>query len=445
MSKQNDHIGPLKHLSPEMMEAYLNNELNTKDQHRVEKYLLDHPFEAEAMEGFAAFGGSIKDINFLNDRLDEIAKSEKELQIMPFWKRALPYAAVFLLVITATFLVLYLNPTNESATPISLSQEDKLDLSENEQSLAVQPRQTEDNTQAEKKESVDSQTRQPKKDISNTAKAKSMVTQKSNFSEKLMDHSVLEDEEQAANYEDIGSIEILTESEAPKETLTKNKARAQDNDQYARPLARKMKKSSDNISSDSAKMVSGYVTDAASREALTGVTVINQKTKKAVSTDIDGFFKIEAEQNDILRMAFIGTETKNVTISSDDTLEVALEADIQQLSEVVVTGKGRLRDRPETFTAAKPIDGYRKFRQYIRDNLQFPEEAKEQLIAGRVKLQFTVQPNGKLSDIIILEALCESCYQEAIRLLKAGPDWKPASRNDRLVADTVTISIKFKE
>lgn len=82
---------------------------------------------------------------------------------------------------------------------------------------------------------------------------------------------------------------------------------------------------------------------------LPGVTVKVQGTNTAVSTDINGHFKIRIPRPDAtLSFAFIGFEPKTVQIRGKEALNIVLEETRTNLEEVVVVGYGTVRKRDLT-------------------------------------------------------------------------------------------------
>ncbi|MCM1139941.1 MAG: TonB-dependent receptor [Muribaculum sp.] len=86
------------------------------------------------------------------------------------------------------------------------------------------------------------------------------------------------------------------------------------------------------------RLVSGTVIDSQD-EPLIGATVKVNGTKRAVGTDIDGKFSIEASPTETLSISYIGYKPKNV-LADKTELTIILEEDSQSLDEVVVVGYG---------------------------------------------------------------------------------------------------------
>jgi protein TonB len=61
-----------------------------------------------------------------------------------------------------------------------------------------------------------------------------------------------------------------------------------------------------------------------------------------------------------------------------------------------------------------------------------------------VVVSFLVQTDGSIDSIRIVKSPGKSFSDEAIRILKSGPKWKPAEDNGRQVEDIVKLRLVFK-
>jgi TonB family protein len=82
--------------------------------------------------------------------------------------------------------------------------------------------------------------------------------------------------------------------------------------------------------------------------------------------------------------------------------------------------------------------------EYLQQNMRYPPIARENNISGRVILSFVVEKNGDLSDIRVLRGIGGGCDEEAVRVLKTAPSWKPGKLNDRPVRVAYTMPIFFQ-
>ncbi|HEY3406127.1 MAG TPA: rhomboid family intramembrane serine protease [Ohtaekwangia sp.] len=71
-----------------------------------------------------------------------------------------------------------------------------------------------------------------------------------------------------------------------------------------------------------------------------------------------------------------------------------------------------------------PLMGVKEYKKYLDKNKRYPPgETKH----GQVKVLFNVGIDGSLWDFVILKSVSPVLDQEAIRLIREGPGWRPAS------------------
>ncbi|MGB0930885.1 MAG: energy transducer TonB [Chitinophagales bacterium] len=91
-------------------------------------------------------------------------------------------------------------------------------------------------------------------------------------------------------------------------------------------------------------------------------------------------------------------------------------------------------------------DGKTAMLQYIKDNLQYPVEAKAANIQGTVYVKFVVLKDGSLYDIKIVRGVANGfgVNKEALRLVQSMPKWTPGTQRGVPVAVYYTLPIRFK-
>mgnify|MGYP001004560633 CR=1 FL=1 len=98
------------------------------------------------------------------------------------------------------------------------------------------------------------------------------------------------------------------------------------------------------------KRVTGTVSGS-DGSPLPGVTVLVVGTNTGTITDADGFYSLDVQNNQsVLQFSFIGFGTKNVTVGSQNVINISLEETMLQMEEVVVIGYGT--QRKETLTGS---------------------------------------------------------------------------------------------
>jgi protein TonB len=88
-----------------------------------------------------------------------------------------------------------------------------------------------------------------------------------------------------------------------------------------------------------------------------------------------------------------------------------------------------------------PLEGLSTFLKYIGDNYSYPEEAVNAKVSGRIILSFIVETDGTLSEIKTLHDLGFGTGEEAVRILKASPKWRPGVQNGMVVRTQYTLPI----
>lgn len=89
--------------------------------------------------------------------------------------------------------------------------------------------------------------------------------------------------------------------------------------------------------------IKGIVSDK-SNSGIAGVAVKIKGTTRGTSTDATGNYKISVSNNSTLVFSAIGYGTKEVVVGNKTTIDVFLDDEIQNLSEVVVTALGIKKD-----------------------------------------------------------------------------------------------------
>ena len=120
--------------------------------------------------------------------------------------------------------------------------------------------------------------------------------------------------------------------------------------------------------------IAGSVTDSATGISIPGVSVTVKGSNLGTTTDFDGKYNIQANQNDVLVFSFMGYQ-KVETIAKSGTINIKLVEDTQKLDEVVVIGYGstKIKDATGSVTSVTTKD-------FNKGNIVTPEN----LLAGRV-------------------------------------------------------------
>jgi periplasmic protein TonB len=86
------------------------------------------------------------------------------------------------------------------------------------------------------------------------------------------------------------------------------------------------------------------------------------------------------------------------------------------------------------------------FSMWIAENLIYPQDAIEKGLTGRCYVSFIVDSNGVCKDFKIIKGVrdCPSCDEEALRLVKSMPKWKPGLVGEKPTAMPYRFPISFR-
>ncbi len=88
--------------------------------------------------------------------------------------------------------------------------------------------------------------------------------------------------------------------------------------------------------------------------------------------------------------------------------------------------------------------GIKKLFKYLADNIKYPDEARRAGIEGKVHVQFVVNKKGEIKDVTILRGVNKWLDEEAIRVVKSMPNWKPGKQHGKAVSVYYMLPINFK-
>lgn len=118
--------------------------------------------------------------------------------------------------------------------------------------------------------------------------------------------------------------------------------------EYQRQINKKIKKPTN------ARIISGIITDNTGLP-LPGVSIIIKGTERGTQSDFDGYYEIEAAENEELVFSYIGYKTNSSKISINKTIDLALSPDENHLDEVVVVGYGIKREKKSLSAAVTKV------------------------------------------------------------------------------------------
>jgi len=88
--------------------------------------------------------------------------------------------------------------------------------------------------------------------------------------------------------------------------------------------------------------------------------------------------------------------------------------------------------------------GEAKLMEFVAKNVKYPQIARETGIPGRVFVNFVVEPDGSVSNVSVLRGIGGGCDEEAMRVVKTMPKWKPGKQRGKPVRVQYMLPVNFK-
>lgn len=82
--------------------------------------------------------------------------------------------------------------------------------------------------------------------------------------------------------------------------------------------------------------------------------------------------------------------------------------------------------------------------EYLSKAIKYPTIAIEHEIQGKVYCEFVVNKDGSIVDVKIVKGIDRSLDEEAMRVIKSMPSWKPGKVNGKPVRVRYTLPVNFK-
>ena len=128
----------------------------------------------------------------------------------------------------------------------------------------------------------------------------------------------------------------------------------------------------------------------------------------------------------------------NAEVEQNEVIEEYVAPEIEE-EEVVEQEIFQIVEEMPTFPG-----GEQKLLEYVAKNTKYPQIARESGIQGRVFIGFVVETDGSISNVKVLRGIGGGCDEEAVRVIKSLPKWKPGKQRGKPVRVSYQIPVNFK-
>ena len=251
--------------------------------------------------------------------------------------------------------------------------------------------------------------------------------------------------------------------------------------------------------------LSGTILDLKTNKAMQGVTVSITGTNKGTVSDVQGRFKLNVNDTDSVSFSFIGyasmkLSAKNLLINNPVTLKMMRA--VRVLEEFTVIAFGVTKDlKPSEAKVNEPVQptsdsktqettvtetrtestrkittvtkeseyekpeakvqnqndeeenifvlpqfpgGTGALMKFVSENINYPVIAAENGIQGQVMGKFTIQEDGSIGDVEIVNQRDPSLDKEVVRVINQMPKWTPGNLHGKNVSFYYALPVNFR-
>lgn len=128
-----------------------------------------------------------------------------------------------------------------------------------------------------------------------------------------------------------------------------------------------------------------------------------------------------------------GVEDQNKTHIVDQVV-----AEVKPVEEEKIYNIATVEQQPEF------PGGQSAMYKWLSDHINYPPAAAEEGVQGKVIVEFVVSKSGKVENVRVLRGRHQALDKEALRVVKAMPNWNPGRNNGQPVKVTYTLPVSFK-
>ncbi len=169
----------------------------------------------------------------------------------------------------------------------------------------------------------------------------------------------------------------------------------------------------------------------------------------------NGSKKAQAAEEDAIERAENAMEAAIEAVDADQEMDAkaAMEKlSAAQAAGLVETPEEMLKKNPNAAIPFSVVENKptfndsdaNEFSKWVSEQMQYPQDAIDQNIQGRVVLQFTVNKEGQVEDVQVVRGVNEALDNEAVRVVTASPKWEPGTQNGTPVNVRYTFPVVFR-
>lgn len=88
--------------------------------------------------------------------------------------------------------------------------------------------------------------------------------------------------------------------------------------------------------------------------------------------------------------------------------------------------------------------GEEGLKKYMAENLKYPDGAEERKVQGTVVVIGIIETDGAMEHVVVLRGIDPYADEEALRLVREMPKWKPGMNNGKLARTLMRVPVTFE-
>ena len=128
----------------------------------------------------------------------------------------------------------------------------------------------------------------------------------------------------------------------------------------------------------------------------------------------------------------------NAEVEQNEVIEEYVPVEVEE-DEVVEQEIFQIVEEMPSFPG-----GDQKMMEFVAKNIKYPQIARETGVQGKVFVNFVVEPDGSVSNVKILRGIGGGCDEEAMRVVKSMPKWKPGKQRGKPVRVSYNLPVNFR-
>ena len=144
------------------------------------------------------------------------------------------------------------------------------------------------------------------------------------------------------------------------------------------------------------------------------------------------------ENADIFNQDDLAKTSTNEAVTVEEVAIAETKAEVIEVPE----------EKKEVFTIVEEMPsfpgGETERNTFLAKNIVYPQQATENGIQGTVYVSFVVDSKGNVTDVKVLRGIGGGCDEEALRVVKMMPQWRPGKQNGKQVRVLFNMPIYFK-